>query len=163
MKIIGYTVQGSFALPIWQREFVMALKEYLYKTIKRILFYGDQAVHFSFADAPPLLLYHDQDCCESVWLEAVVGEVKDLLGSPLLVAEERTQYYDASPDSYGDLEYTFYEFATVKGSLNLCWRGESNGYYSTSVDIAVGEETLIPLVKVGQQYASETWVDKNEG
>jgi hypothetical protein len=33
-------------------------------------------------------LYHERDCCECVYVEDVCGDLRDLVGSPLLVAEE---------------------------------------------------------------------------
>lgn len=84
-------------------------------------------------------LYHDQDCCESVSIEDVIGDLNDLIGSPLLMAEEVSSEDTPPPDSaYAPDSYTwtFYKFATVKGYVTVRWYGESNGYYSESVDFA---------------------------
>lgn len=99
----------------------------------------DETLTFVFGDGSKYLFYHEQDCCESVWLEDVVGDIKDLYGNPLLVIEERTN--DDDPPLYEtDLDWntytwTFYELRTVKASVTLRWYGTSNGYYSERVDI----------------------------
>ena len=81
--------------------------------------------------------YHYQDCCESVYIESIVGELSDLVGEPLLVAEEVSgEIPEAKEDEYIDSRtWTFYKFATRKGYVDVRWLGESNGYYSESVDL----------------------------
>jgi hypothetical protein len=79
--------------------------------------------------------YHNQDCCESVSIDTIDGDVSDLVGSPILMAEE-VDNLDA-PDR-GDEFYTwtFYKFATAKGSVTVRWYGSSNGYYGEGVSYA---------------------------
>lgn len=94
----------------------------------------DDAITFTFYNGDSYVMRHDQDCCENVWLEDVCGDLDDLLGMPIIVAEER--FEDVVPeDDYGIKGWTFYELATVKGSVTLRWCGESNGYYSIHVNI----------------------------
>lgn len=72
---------------------------------------------------------HEQDCCEHVYLAEVIGDLSDLLNSPILMAEEST----AEDPNVESGTWTFYKIATLKGFVDLRWIGESNGYYSESV------------------------------
>lgn len=87
-------------------------------------------------------MYHDQDCCEWVRIEDVIGDISDLLGSPLLMAECVTNMdknpSDAKKETIEFQEsftWTFYKFATQKGYVTIRWYGESNGYYSEEVTL----------------------------
>ena len=81
------------------------------------------------------VLYHQQYCCESVYLEDVDGCLSDLIGEVVVVAEELVSDGRELPD-YGNLDYTwtFYRIRTHKATVTLRWYGSSNGYYSESVD-----------------------------
>ena len=100
------------------------------KTIKHIDNLGEELI-FHFTDGEKYVMKHFQDCCESVYIEDICGELTDLYDSPLIRAEERV---DSIPDlPYEEGRYTFYEFATNKGSVTIRWNGTSNGFYSMSV------------------------------
>lgn len=73
---------------------------------------------------------HTQDCCESVYIEDVCGDLSDLENSPILLAEEILH----DPDEHGDELWTFYKFSTIKGTVVVRFVGSSNGYYSVSVN-----------------------------
>lgn len=94
-----------------------------------------ETVIFETVDRKQYKLYHAQDCCESVLLEELHGDLKDLVGSPILQAELVENYPEPYPDrDYESRTWSFYKFATNKGSVTMRWLGESNGYYSESVD-----------------------------
>jgi hypothetical protein len=82
---------------------------------------------------------HSQDCCESVTVEDICGDIQDLIGEEILLAEEVTSDMnpsDATHKEYQDSSFTwtFYKLSTNKTSVTIRWYGESNGYYSESVD-----------------------------
>ena len=86
-------------------------------------------------DQERYVFYHAQGCCESVYIEDIVGELSDLVGEPLLMAEEVSNYDAPEPKDALSYTWTFYKFATRKGYVDVRWLGESNGYYSESVDM----------------------------
>ncbi len=84
-------------------------------------------------------MYHNQDCCESVYLEDVVGDLNDLIGKPILMAYEASNHDEVTNNRQAENDYvdsetwSFYHLATIKGYVTLRWVGSSNGYYSESV------------------------------
>ncbi len=111
------------------------------KTLKEITVNDNKRViKFITEEGDVYYMFHEQDCCECVEIEDIVGDLQCLIGSPILLAEERTN--EGSPKRWGEEEYecddsatwTFYTFATIKGYVDIRWYGSSNGYYSESVD-----------------------------
>ena len=85
------------------------------------------------------VFFHRQDCCEEVRIEDIVGDLSDLEGVELLKAEETHNLFDMIKSIDKELNeegtWTYYKFATRKGYVDVRWLGESNGYYSESVDL----------------------------
>ena len=98
----------------------------------------DDEILFAAADGSLSKLWHIQGCCESVYIEDIVGDLVDLIGEPLLLAEE----VDGETGEVGGGTYTwtFYKLATINGSVTIRWYGISNGYYSESVTFSVVKE-----------------------
>lgn len=106
---------------------------------------GDDELIFETENGDKYIFNHYQDCCENVYIKEIVGDLSDLENSPILKAEEiintdsleiDSKFPDCR-DSYDSVTWTFYKFATNKGSVDVSWIGTSNGYYSESVGFKV--------------------------
>lgn len=96
----------------------------------------DDEIIFTTADGRKFKMYHSQDCCESVRIEDIAGNLEDLIGSPILMSEESTNEGKVDNREYADsCTWTFYKFATVKGYVTIRWYGTSNGYYSERANL----------------------------
>ena len=68
----------------------------------------------------------------------IAGDINDLIGSPILLAEVVTNENENPPgveisEYQESFTWTFYKLSTIKGSVTISWYGESNGYYNESV------------------------------
>lgn len=94
----------------------------------KIIFVADTGEQFK--------MYHEQDCCEQVNISEIIGDLSDLIGNPILLAESVSNgkplpgFNTSNTESF---TWTFYKFSTIRGSVTIRWLGESNGYYSEKV------------------------------
>jgi len=85
-------------------------------------------------------LWHNQECCEDVYIESICGNLDDLIGTPILMAEvssnsdEMPADIEQPPYCEDSFTWTFYRIGTAKGTVVIRWYGTSNGYYSEAVD-----------------------------
>ena len=94
--------------------------------------YYDEENFQIMTDDGTYAFYHEQSCCESVWLTQVDGISDKLIGSRIVIAEVVT---DEKDTEYGHVTWSFYKIGTNKGMIDFRWQGESNGYYSETVDL----------------------------
>jgi hypothetical protein len=107
------------------------------KTLTEIQKVEDDEIYFVTSDEETYRMWHYQDCCEDVTIEDIIGDLDDLIGSPITLAEEVTSNENPLNEEWDEsFTWTFYKFATNKGYVTIRWYGTSNGYYSESVDFA---------------------------
>ncbi len=109
-----------------------SFEELKYQVLKSVVNEDDERLIFTLENGDTYMLYHEQDCCESVTIEDICGDLSDLVGTVWQAEESSNEGEDST---YGDHEtWTFYKIATMKGYVTIRWYGSSNGYYSESVD-----------------------------
>lgn len=109
----------------------MQIELLLGRIVDKIDNINNEELVFYCSNGRKFKMYHSQDCCEVVNIEEIIGDLDDLIGSPILEADERTQQDTDASDS---ATWTFYELRTNKGSVTVRWYGSSNGYYSEEAD-----------------------------
>lgn len=96
---------------------------------------GSEIAAIVFDDNSQLIMQHIQNCCETVELEDIIGNLDRHIGATLVSIEERVSQSEDLPQTDDSNTWTFYTIITSKGYIDLRWHGSSNGYYSESVDL----------------------------
>ena len=120
-------------------------EELLGKTLSAVNVGTDEIV-FKTVDGEKYKLYHRQSCCQSVEIESITGDIQKLIGSPILQAEEVSNFDDNKGEErrneYDDsFTWTFYKLANINEYVTIRWYGTSNGYYGEGVDFCKYKET----------------------
>lgn len=101
------------------------------QTIKSASYnYEREEIYFETEEGYTYKMYHNRECCERVVVESIVGDLVDLVGQKIEVAEMRSNEKDSVDGIEG---WTFYCIRCVRTSVDIRWFGESNGYYSVGV------------------------------
>lgn len=117
------------------------IEELIGKTLIKIDNNNEEII-FHTSDNVAYRMSHYQDCCESVTVEDICGNFDDLLNTPIVQAFEKTNS-EENPSGVkiefqdSSFTWTFYTLSTIKGTVTIRWYGESNGYYSETVDVEV--------------------------
>lgn len=116
----------------WDKDYkYISIDELVGQTIVSITIDKESTFIYFRTDTGRLYqMFHAQDCCEDVYIESIAGDIDNLIGTPILFAEETSKEID----SYE--AWTFYKISTIKGNVTIRWIGTSNGYYGMEVDFA---------------------------
>ena len=111
------------------------IAELIGKTISDLYVYDDE-IQFFCTTGEVYKMYHEPDCCESVYIDDICGEIKEIVGETILEAYEVENHLKLGPLNKYDESYTwtFYRIRTMNNTIVIRWYGTSNGYYSESVD-----------------------------
>lgn len=111
------------------------------RSVRRTSDHGEDGIEFITDTRVLWVVMHAQGCCETVTVEDITGDLDDLVGSPIVMAEASSQggKDDGAPPSPNEYDesstWTFYKFATAKGYVTIRFFGSSNGYYGESADL----------------------------
>ena len=127
----------------WESVEDVAIGSLVNKTISVIegMKKGSKIVGFGCTDGTVFYMHHVRDCCESVEIEDIVGDVTDLIGTTILTANENVSK-GGSDEECSTWTATHYDIATIKGNVTIRWYGSSNSYYSESVDFSILKSSI---------------------
>lgn len=97
---------------------------------------GDQKMVFKTDSGRTFQLIHHQDCCEDVSINDICGDLQDLIGTPILQAEENSNKGESTGTGWDHKTstWTFYRISTMRGQVVIRWFGTSTGEYSESAE-----------------------------
>ena len=108
------------------------------KSLKKITINTrDNYVLFDCEDTTSYILQHIQESNEEVVIEDTLGDLDDLIGTPLLLAKEINRYYKHIKSKKLTMAqrisaWSYYQLDTVKGTADIRWCGTCNGYYTNT-------------------------------
>jgi hypothetical protein len=118
----------------WQ---IAEMKDLLNETpvkIEQSEYDGNDSIVLTMLSGREFMLVHRQDCCESVNLESIDGDIQRLLNNPITISNE--SYNDGNSDNgYESSTWSFYHIGTVIDTVTIRFYGSSNGYYSESASL----------------------------
>lgn len=81
-------------------------------------------------DKETYVLRHECECCETVYIEDIWGDLRSLENAAITYSIRTTS--EDCPKSQDDMSFTwtFFKFATINGWVDVRFYGSSNGYYS---------------------------------
>lgn len=89
--------------------------------------------------------WHDDQCCEDVYIDDICDDLQDLINEKLTDAESVTKDINCRNELSSlrrhiwddSFTWTFYSFGTEWNNIVIRWVGSSNGCYSEEVDLTV--------------------------
>ena len=101
----------------------MKIQELIGQTLSRIdgAVKWSEEIVFTLVNGRIFHMWHNQQCCESVMVEDICGSIEDLVGSPIVRAENPSSEDD--PKSAESGTWTFYILATIRGTVTFRWLG----------------------------------------
>lgn len=111
-----------------------SIEELKGKTLTKVEASREEVI-FETAEGPRYRLYHSQDCCESVTVREIDGSLSVLVGEVLIAREEQGHEWPGYKKwDHESVTLTDFVIQTTLGRVTFKWIGESNGYYSESVE-----------------------------
>ena len=140
LSLDSYVLSHSYCKPCGEQAIAEARAENVEceisalegKILSRVEQIDNRFILFYAIDGSRYEMYHDQDCCEDVRVDEVIGDYEDLVGVPILDAREESSSTNGKKSDTSFM-WTFYIIRTIKGTVTIRWYGSSNGYYSESV------------------------------
>lgn len=88
------------------------------------------------ASGRKFVMYHSQDCCETVVIDSIDGKPERAIGEQIIDATEHTNRDKPKDEDYNpeSFTWTYYTIRTQSETIVIRWYGTSNGYYSEAVD-----------------------------
>lgn len=112
------------------------IKELIGKTITSITGVENDDIIFVCSDNTKYRMHHFQDCCESVQVDKVIGDINDILNFPVIESLEENPDRPSGIETEYEESFTWtdYTITTSKGTVVFQWLGCSNGYYGEDVE-----------------------------